>query len=78
MKQYLMICDDRGIQQLRAMFNPECVQFLEVNGMPLGNNNAYNLLVTPILPPVNPARPCAEPEQPPVEAPTEPTEPVAE
>ncbi len=53
MKQYLMICDERGMEILKNAFRQESVQFLEVQGMNMGETNQFSLLVTPVLPPVN-------------------------
>lgn len=55
MKQYLMMCDDRGVEILKALFRPEMVQFLEVQGMAMSPNNTHTLLVTPVLTSVTPA-----------------------
>lgn len=67
MKQFLMICDEKGIEVLKNAFKGECIQFLEVQGMGMGPGNAYNLLVTPILPPINQAdAPVENPGQQPV------------
>jgi len=51
-KQYLLLCDESGIESLRAVF--KSVQFLEVQGMNLNAENRLNLLVTPVNPPVTP------------------------
>lgn len=51
MKQYLMLCDEEGRKSLEALFRREAVQFLEVQGMGMGGQ-PYNLMVTPIMPPV--------------------------
>lgn len=61
MKQYLMLCDEVGLEKLQAIFKPESVQFLEVQGMPVGTSNQYNLLVTPVIAPVNPMGPITPP-----------------
>ncbi len=53
MKQYLMMCDERGMEVLKNSFRSETVQFLEVHGM-LMQGNTHNALLTPILPPINP------------------------
>lgn len=50
MKQYLMLCDERGMEILRSVF--QNIQFLEVQGMNMSPANQFNLLVTPIIPPV--------------------------
>ncbi len=65
-KQYLLMCDDRAKPLLERLLCADSIQFLEVQGMTM-NGNAYNVLVTPVLPPVNPmpvATPPASPEQP--------------
>ncbi len=64
MKQYLMLCDEVGMAQLKAIFRSEAVQFLEVQGMGLNGANQTNILVTPIIPPVNPMPAPAVPQQP--------------
>ncbi len=72
-KQYLMMCDENGIDILNALFKPEVVQFLEVKGMNLNGQNTLNILVTPVLPPLNPAfiPNCTPMETPVMEEPTE-------
>ena len=62
MKQYLMFTDDRGINQLRSIFNKDAVQFLEVQGMPMADGVQYSILVTPVIPVVNQATPEIEPK----------------
>lgn len=56
MKQYLLMCDENGYEQLKSLFKPESIQFLEVQGMNMQGGNV-NVLVTPILPPVTPMAP---------------------
>jgi len=68
MKQYLLLCDEAGIDALKAVFRPESVQFLEVQGMGVAAGNQFNILVTPVLPPVNPM-PAMQPPVQPVEQP---------
>lgn len=53
-KQYLLLCDEHGLTVLKHLFKSESLQFLEVQGMNLNAENQYNLLVTPVIPPVNP------------------------
>lgn len=53
MKQYLLLVDDVGMSTLKSAI--PSIQFLEVQGMDVGNNNSIKLLVTPVLPPVTPA-----------------------
>lgn len=53
MKQYLLLCDDDTKVALENVIKG--IEFLEVQGMNLNAENKYNLLVTPVLPPVNPA-----------------------
>lgn len=48
-----MLCDESTLLQFKNMFGP--MQFLEVQGMGVGENRQYNLLVTPVLNPVPPA-----------------------
>ena len=54
MKQYLMMCDERSLPALEALFRKDAVQFLEIQGMPLQGATQYNILLTPVIPPVNP------------------------
>lgn len=72
-KQFLMLCDETGMMDLKSVFREGTIQFLEVQGLSLNTDNKLNLLVTPVLPPVPPAFAAlptgapAEPEQPPQE-----------
>ena len=78
MKQYLLICEEAGMKALEALIKG--LQFIEVQGMDVGNNNVYKLLVTPVIPPVAPidkpmvnqetCAPCTEDDP---EAPKEPS-----
>lgn len=54
-KQYLMLVEEDVMPRIDAVFKG--VQFLEIQGMDIGANNAVKLLVTPVLPPVNPIDP---------------------
>ncbi len=54
MKQYLLLCGEEGKERLEKIFNTT-VEFLEVQGMNLNGENQYNLLVTPVNPPLMPA-----------------------
>lgn len=69
MKQYLLIFDENT----KDFFESVCpkLQFLEIQGMTM-NGNTHNVLVTPILAPVNPM-PVPEPTQlpPPPEEPSD-------
>ncbi len=65
MKQYILITDERRKQAMEAL-GINAVDFLEVQGMSMGATPA-NVLVTPILPPVTPMPPIANPDQLPVE-----------
>ncbi len=51
MKQYLMLCDETGMEKLVGVFR-ESIQFVEVQGMAT-ENQSYNVLVTPVIPPVS-------------------------
>lgn len=55
MKQYILVCDENGMGALTKMLRADAIQFLEVQGMTMGENNHYNLLVTPIVPQLAPA-----------------------
>ncbi len=52
MKQYLMVCDETSMEKLAAVFR-ENIQFVEVQGMSMTQNAQYNVLVTPVIPPVS-------------------------
>ncbi len=52
MKQYLMVCDEEGVEQFSTLLQPNKMQFLEVVGINLNNENRYHVLVTPVLNPV--------------------------
>ena len=54
-KQFLMLCDETGMEALKNVFRESSVQFLEVQGLSLNNENRLNILVTPVISPVNPA-----------------------
>lgn len=62
-KQYLLMVDEEGMARFQAMFRGD-VRFLEVNGMDLGGNQAYKVLVCPVVPPVPMAEqiPVAQPQ----------------
>lgn len=64
MKQYLLICDESGMAHLKKVFSASGIQYLEVQGMPLGGNANAHALVTPMIPPVTPM-PIPVIEQPP-------------
>lgn len=51
MKQYLFMIDDRS----RGLFEALCpgLQFLEIQGMNVNTDGKFQLLATPIIPPVN-------------------------
>ena len=65
MKQYLIMCDVVFVNQLKQMLNPQAIQFLEIQGMNLNMENKYNILVTPVTPPVPAAviEPEVKPEE---------------
>ena len=54
MKQYLLMCDESSMSVLSHILKDNTVQFLEVQGVNLNSENKYNILVTPVIPPVNP------------------------
>ncbi len=54
-RQFLMLCDDAGVEMLKAVFRETAIQFLEVQGMNVNADNKFNILVTPVNPPVTPA-----------------------
>ncbi len=63
-KQYLLLCDETGMEMLKGFLLPEAIQFLEVQGMPM-HGSPHNVMVTPVLPPLNqmpiPTLPTAPP-----------------
>ncbi len=52
-KQYLLLCGEQAKAALEAVLKG--VEFLEVQGMNLNGENKLNILVTPVIPPVNQA-----------------------
>lgn len=48
MKQYVMICEESNMNLLRTIFRDGLFQFLEVQGMSMGEEGKFNVLVTPI------------------------------
>lgn len=54
-KQYVLVVDEVGLEALNAFIKTGSIQYLELQGLNLNAENKYNLLVTPVLPPVNPA-----------------------
>lgn len=65
-KQYVLIVDEVGMEALNAFIKIGSIQYLELQGLNLNTENKYNILVTPVLPPLNPAT-LSPPLQPPVE-----------
>ena len=49
MKQYLMMCDDVGLNALKAVSNG-LIHFLPVEGLTTGEEGKYDILVTPKYP----------------------------
>jgi len=64
MKQYILVCDEIGMSVLAKMLRADSIQFLEVQGMTMGENNHYNLLVTPVVPQLPVAETPTAPETP--------------
>lgn len=63
-KQYILICSEEAVKTLDSVLKG--LEFLEVQGMNLNGENKLNLLVTPVIPPVNPAfiaPPVVQPEE---------------
>ncbi len=54
MKQYLMLCDDSGMELFKKLFSTTTIQFLEVQGMSIQGNPNVNIMVTPVVPPITP------------------------
>ena len=54
-KQFLLLCSEEGMERLKNVFKEDTVEFLEVQGLNLNNENKVNILVTPVLPPVTAA-----------------------
>ena len=52
-KQFILICGEEAMKTLESVLKG--VEFLEVQGLNLNNENKLNLLVTPVIPPVTPA-----------------------
>ncbi len=48
MKQYILLCGEDGVSKLQSILIPNTIQFLEVQGMSMGDEGKFNLLVTPI------------------------------
>ena len=71
-KQYLLSCGDEARVSLEAAIKG--VEFLEVQGLNLNNENKFNLLATPVIPPVNPATLPPQMPIPPAPAPEQPAE----
>jgi len=53
------------MEMLKGFLCPEAIQFLEVQGMPM-QGNAYNVMVTPVEPPLTPMPIPTPPPPPPV------------
>ena len=53
MKQFLLLCSEEAKSALENAIKG--LEFLEVQGLNLNNENKLNLLVTPIIPPVTQA-----------------------
>ena len=69
-RQYLLLCGDEAKVALEAAIKG--IEFLEVQGLGLNNENKLNVLVTPVIPPVNPA--CLPPQMPIPPLPEQPAE----
>lgn len=46
-KQYVLVCDEAGMQALANVFIGKSIQFLEVQGMDVGGDRNISALVTP-------------------------------
>ncbi len=53
MKQYLMMCNENFVEQLKLLLLPQ-IQFLEVQGFLSDQEKAFNFLVTPVVPVIPP------------------------
>lgn len=61
--------DEEGMQAIDGLFKG--LQFLEVQGLGLNQENKVNILVTPVIPPVTPAFATQMPIPPAPEQPAE-------
>jgi len=68
MKQYLLVLQEDQLEHLCKLI--PSVQVLEIQGMDIGGNPNVKILVTPVVPPVNPM--TTGDAQPPVEMVTPP------
>lgn len=46
MKQYILMCNEIGMQKIRQVSN-DTIEFLEVQGIVLNDNQSYHLIATP-------------------------------
>lgn len=54
MRQFILTTTEDALLRLQEKLGPD-VKFLEVQGTMLNHDNRYNVLLTPVLPPVPPA-----------------------
>jgi len=52
MKQFVVLCNEQGMSRIADVFKSDVVQFLEIQGMSMGEEAKFNLLVTPMPQPV--------------------------
>lgn len=49
-KQYLMMVDEAALVKVGAVFSG--IQFIEVQGMDIGSDGRFKIMVTPVIPPL--------------------------
>ena len=47
-KQYILLCEESGMEMLSKVFKSDVLQFLEVQGMSVDSSIPVSVLVTPI------------------------------
>ena len=61
-KQYVLVVDEVGMEALNAFIKTGYIKYLEIQGLNLNAENKFNILMTPVLPPVTPASVIMPPE----------------
>lgn len=52
-KQYTILVNEMGRALLERIFQSGIIDFLELQGANLNNEGKFNILLTPVLPPLN-------------------------
>lgn len=52
MKQFVVLCSEQGMSRIADVLKHDVVQFLEIQGMSMGEEGKFNVLVTPLPQPV--------------------------